>query len=515
MVQGEEPDWVEVEARIRTAATKRNSLGYRSMAMWQIYFAMEPLERDAVKEEIAKLQVERNSEPVRRQYAMLRALKALDANCCNMFKRFGMLTYSIAVFLDPEGNPKFTSVDAGRLIFKDNFIKDKRLEDQVWYHFTQQVVALNKKRFGKVDDPTAVDNDIPVDALDSQIQLSKNADGTLILPSRFVSNVPVHSKIVKQALRLFLNAHYFLASGRHDTKVPWTVLHQHCEEAVAADYLPTAPMFKFGQPHNMVAELANEWYNILLAKQETEQPFKFRVYYNTKEKQMMPARYSADQLLKATKIITSDQSTTVVNSSSPAQPSMGDGSVRMGSEASDMLPNVPPPGRAQLSRTSRHVIISDNGTCSGSPAPSIPMQSESPPPTPASPLRKIKKGGKTKPGKKRLKGAKADVSASLASEPIAIRPKPRRLQRPATEETNDPELQYPPEHSNPAGRVTDRSEACVINTAQHTNTLTTQPSATARKRVTEEERLAHDAERYRAAEGSKRQSKKSSRTLNQ
>ena len=67
MAQEEEPDWVEVEARIRTAATKRNSLGYRSMAMRQIYFAMEPLERDAVKEEIAKLQAERNSEPVRRQ----------------------------------------------------------------------------------------------------------------------------------------------------------------------------------------------------------------------------------------------------------------------------------------------------------------------------------------------------------------------------------------------------------------------------------------------------------------
>ena len=320
-----------------------------------------------------------------------------------------------------------------------------------------------------------------------------------------------------------------LASGRHDTKVPWTVLSQHCEEAVAADYLPTAPMFKFGQPHNMVAELANEWYDILLAKQETERPFKFRAYYNTKEKQMMPARYSADRLVrtrpvttpapirwkvKATKIITSDQSTTVVNSSSPAQPSTGDRSVRAGSEASDMLPNVPPPGRAQLSRTSRHVIISDNGTHSRSPAPSFPMQSESPPPTPASPPRKIKKGGKTKPGKKRLKGAKADISASLASQPIAIQPKPRRLQRPATEETNDPEPQYPPVHSNTAGRVTDRSEARAINTAQHTNTLTTQPSATTRKRVTEEERLARDAEQYRAAEGSKRQSKKSSRALN-
>ncbi|KAF9497281.1 hypothetical protein BDN71DRAFT_1445029 [Pleurotus eryngii] len=438
MAQGEEPDWVEVEARIRTAATKRNLLRYRSMAMWQIYFAMEPLERDAA---------ERNSEPVRRQYAMLGALKALDANCRNMFKRFGMLTYSIAVFLDPEGNPKFTSVDA------------------VWYHFTQQVVALNKKRFGKADDPTAVDNDIPVDALDSQIQLSKNADGTPILPSRFISNVPVHSKIVKQTLRLFLNAHYFLASGRHDTKVPWTVLSQHCEEAVTADYLPTALMFKFGQPHNMVAELANEWYDILLAKQETERPFKFRAYYNMKEKQMMPARYSADWLLKATKIITSDQLMTVVNSSSPAQPLTGDWSVRAESEASDMLPNVPPPGRARLSRTSRHVIISDNGTHSGSPAPSIPMQSESPPPTPASPPRKIKKGGKTKPGKNRLKGAKADARA--------------------------------------------------INTAQHTNTLTTQPSATTRKRVTEEERLARDAEQYRAAEGSKRQSKKSSHALNQ
>ena len=67
MAQEEEPDWVDVEARIRTAATKRNSLGYRSMAMRQIYFAMEPLECDAVKEEIAKLQAERNSEPVRRQ----------------------------------------------------------------------------------------------------------------------------------------------------------------------------------------------------------------------------------------------------------------------------------------------------------------------------------------------------------------------------------------------------------------------------------------------------------------
>ncbi|KAF9492748.1 hypothetical protein BDN71DRAFT_1497362 [Pleurotus eryngii] len=471
MAQEEEPDWVEVEARIQTAAT--------NMAMRQIYFAMEPLEHDAVMEEIAKLQAERNSEPVRRQYAMLGALKALDANCRDMFKRFGMLTYSIAVFLDPEGNPKFTSADAGRLIFKDNLIKDKRLEDQVWYHFTQQVVALNKKRFGKADDPTAVDNDIPVDALDSQIQLSKNADGTPILPSRFIGNAPVHSKIVKQTLRLFLNAHYLLS--------------QHCEEAVAADYLPTAPMFKFGQPHNMVAELANEWYDILLAKQETERPFKFRAYYNTKEKQMMPARYSADQLVrtrpvttpapiqwkvKTTKIITSDQSTTVVNSSSPAQPSTGD-----------------------------QLIISDNGTRSGSPALSIPMQSESPPPTPVSPPRKIKKGGKTKPGKKQLKGAKADVSASLTSELIAIRPKPHRLQRPATEETNDPESQYPPVHSNMASRVTDRSE--------HTNTLTTQPSATTRKRVTEEERLANNAEQYQAAEGSKRQSKKSSRALNQ
>ncbi|KAF9487110.1 hypothetical protein BDN71DRAFT_1549106 [Pleurotus eryngii] len=65
MAQEEEPDWVDVEARIRTVATKRNLLGYRSMAMRQIYFAMEPLEHDAVKEEIAKLQAERNSEPVR------------------------------------------------------------------------------------------------------------------------------------------------------------------------------------------------------------------------------------------------------------------------------------------------------------------------------------------------------------------------------------------------------------------------------------------------------------------
>ncbi|KAF9490098.1 hypothetical protein BDN71DRAFT_1434936 [Pleurotus eryngii] len=348
MAQEEEPDWVDVEGRIQTAATKRNVLGYQSMAMRQIYFAMEPLEHDAVKEEIAKLQVERNSEPVRQQYAMLGALKALDANCRDMFKR---------------------------------------------------------------------------------------------------------------------------------------------------------------QPHNMVAELANEWYDILLAKQETERLFKFRAYYNTKEKQMMPARYSADRLgrtrpvttpapirwkVKATKIITSDQSTTVVNSSSPAQPSTGDWSVRVGSEASDMLPNVPPPGRARLSRTSRHVIISDNGTRSRSPAPSIPTQSKSPPPTPASPPRKIKKGGKTKAWQKKVEGSKSR----------------------STEETNDPELQYSPVHSNMASRVTDRSEARVINTPQHTNTLTTQPSATARKRVTEEERLARDAEQYRAAEGSKRQSKKSSRSLN-
>ncbi|KAF9490092.1 hypothetical protein BDN71DRAFT_1434932 [Pleurotus eryngii] len=356
-----------------------------------------------------------------------------------MFKRFGMLTYSIAVFLDPEGNPKFTSVDAGQLIFKDNLIKDKRLEDQVWYHFTQQVVALNKKRFGGAGDPTAGDNDIPVDVLDSQIQLSKNADGTPILPSRFVGNVPVHSKIVKQTLQLFLNAHYFLASGRHDTKVPWTVLSQHCEEAVVADYLPTTPMFKFRQPHNMVAELANEWYDILLAKQETERLFKFRAYYNTKEKQMMPARIARTEHPDAKRIS---------------------------------------------------------------------------PPTPVSLPRKIKKGGKTKPGKKRLKGARADVSASLASEPIAIRLKPRRLQCPATEETNDPALQYPPVHSNTAGRITDRSEAREINSPQHTHTLTTQPSATARKRVTEEERLAQDAEWYWAAEGSKRQSKKSNHALN-
>ncbi|KAF9489078.1 hypothetical protein BDN71DRAFT_1435659 [Pleurotus eryngii] len=289
MVQEEVPDWVDVDARIQTAATKQNSLGYRSMAMQQIYFAMEPLEHDAVKEEIAKLQVERNSEPVQQQYAMLGALKALDANCHDMFKRFGMLTYSIAMFLDPEGNPKFTR------------------------------------------------------------------------------NVPVHLKIVKQTLRLFLNAHYLLS--------------QHCEEVVMANYLPTALMFKFRQPHNMVAELANKWYNILLAKQEIEQPFKFRVYYNTKEKQMMPARYSADQL-----------------------------SVHVASEASDMLPNVPPPERARLSRnTSRHVIISDNGTHSGSPALSILMQNESPLPAPVSPLRKIKKGGKTKLGKKRLKGARANL----------------------------------------------------------------------------------------------------------
>ncbi|KAF9492594.1 hypothetical protein BDN71DRAFT_1433152 [Pleurotus eryngii] len=181
-----------------------------------------------------------------------------------------------------------------------------------------------------------------------------------------------------------------------------------------------------------------------------------------------------------------------------------------------MLPDVPPPGRAQLSHnTSRHVIISDNGTRSGSPTTSIPMQSESPLPTPTSPPRKIKKGGKTKPGKERLKGARANVSASLASELIAIQPKPCRLQRPATEETNDPELQYPPVHSTTASCVTDQSEACAINTPQHTNTLMTQLSATARKRVTEEERLALDAERYQAAEGSKQQFKKLSCALNQ
>ncbi|KAF9501054.1 hypothetical protein BDN71DRAFT_1426719 [Pleurotus eryngii] len=217
MEQEEEPDW--------------------------IYFAMEPLEHGVVKEEIAKLQAERNSEPVRQQYVMLRALKALDANCHNMFKKFGMLTYSIAVFLDPKGNLKFTSADTGQLIFKDNLIKDKQLKNQ-------QVVALDEKRFGKADDPTAVDNDILVNMLDSQIQLSKNADGTPILPLCIISNVPLHSKIVKQTLQLFLNAHYFLALGQHDMKVPWRVLSQHCKEAVVADYLPTAPMFNFGQPHN-------------------------------------------------------------------------------------------------------------------------------------------------------------------------------------------------------------------------------------------------------------------------
>ncbi|KAF9494653.1 hypothetical protein BDN71DRAFT_1563463 [Pleurotus eryngii] len=487
MAQEEEPDWVDVETRIWTVATKCQSpiltpLGVpptplsdtrtfgipRALPSRLMHDSclrcgllhgarLSPCSlrnRDTAGLGGRSIKAEAESHTLL-SYAMLGALKALDANCHDMFKRFGMLTYSIAVFLDPERNPKFTSADAGQLIFKDNLIKDKRLEDQVWYHFTQQVVVLNKKRFGKADDSTAVDNDIPVDALDSQIQLSKNADGTPILPSCFVSNVPVHSKIVKQTLRLFLNAHYLLS--------------QHCEEAAAADYLLTAPMFKFGQPHNMVAELANEWYDILLAKQEIEQPFKFRVYYNTKEKQMM-------------------------SESSPAQPLTGDWSVHVTSEASDMLPNVPPPGRARLSfNTSRHVIMSDNGTHLRSPAPSILMQSESPPPTPASPPRKIKKGGKTNPGKKRLKGTRADVSASLASEPIAIRPKPCRLQRPATEETNDPELQYP----------------------THTNTLTTQLSATARKRVTEEERLARDAERYQAAEGSKRQSKKSSHALNQ
>ncbi|KAF9489133.1 hypothetical protein BDN71DRAFT_1512430 [Pleurotus eryngii] len=113
-----------------------------------------------------------------------------------------------------------------------------------------------------------------------------------------------------------------------------------------------------------------------------------------------------------------------------------------------------------------------------------------------------------------VKEAKANVSASLASEPIAIRPKPRRLQCPTTDGTNDEELQYPPVHSNTAGRITDRSKARAINTTQHTDTLMTQPSATARKGVTEEERLAHDAEQYRAAEGSKRQSKKSNQALN-
>ncbi|KAF9488745.1 hypothetical protein BDN71DRAFT_1435909 [Pleurotus eryngii] len=234
-----------------------------------------------------------------------------------------------------------------------------------------------------------------------------------------------------------------------------------------ADYLPTALMFKFGQPHNMVAELAYKWYDILPAKQEIEQPFKFRAYYNMKEKQMMPARYSADWLVRAMNIITSDWS------------------VRMASEASDILPTVPPPGRVQLScNTSRHVIVSDNGTRSGSPALRVLMQSESPLPTPASPMRKIKKGGKTK------------------------------LQCPTTDGTNDEELQYPPVHSNTAGRITDRSKAHAINTPQHTHTLTSQPSATARKRVMEEERLAHDAEWYWAAEGSKWQSKKSNQALN-
>ncbi|KAF9499290.1 hypothetical protein BDN71DRAFT_1428304 [Pleurotus eryngii] len=319
------------------------------MAMQQ-YFAMEPLECNVVKEEMAKLQAERNSEPVQQQYAMLGALKVLDANCCNMFKKFGMLTYSTVVQIP--------------LLQHQSNLWLVRTQDQVWYHFTQQVVALNKKRFGKADDPTAVDNDIPVDALDSQIQLSKNAN--------------------------------VLTSGRHDTKVPWTVLSQHCKEVVMADYLLTAPMFKFRQLHNMSAELANEWYDILLAKQEIEQPFKFRAYYNMKEKQMMPA-------------------------SSPPQPLTDDWSVHAASEASNILPTVPPPGR------------------------------------------------------------------------------PRRLQHPTTGGTNDEELQYPPVHSNTAGCVTDRSKVHAINTSQHTQTLMTQPSATARKKVTEEERLVHDAEWYRAA----------------
>lgn len=62
-----EPDWKEIEERIRAAAAKRNTLGYRSRAMSAIYRGMEPVERDEVRAEIAKILADRDSEPVRRQ----------------------------------------------------------------------------------------------------------------------------------------------------------------------------------------------------------------------------------------------------------------------------------------------------------------------------------------------------------------------------------------------------------------------------------------------------------------
>lgn len=88
-------------------------------------------------------------------------------------------------------------------------MKDKQLEARFRSHFTEQVLALNKKRFSATTaDMTAADDDVPVDALGSQIQLVKNSDGTPILPPRIVDNIPVNSKVVKMTLRLYLNAHY-------------------------------------------------------------------------------------------------------------------------------------------------------------------------------------------------------------------------------------------------------------------------------------------------------------------
>lgn len=60
-------DWTKVEEDIRRFAAKNNTLGYRSRAMRSIYVSMEPLERDEVKERIAQVYAERDSEPVRRQ----------------------------------------------------------------------------------------------------------------------------------------------------------------------------------------------------------------------------------------------------------------------------------------------------------------------------------------------------------------------------------------------------------------------------------------------------------------
>ena len=272
--------------------------------------------------------------------------------------------------------------------------------------------------------------------------------------------------------------------------------------------------------------------------------------------------------VKAVTTIDSAESRTVVNSS-PLEQSTDTRSPRGASVASDTLPVIPP----RRSRLSRRVIDSDSERTdtpshrhtrsvqgdddrrAASPRPTTSITSEDT----QIPPRVIKKNRK-KPLKssKRKRGQQSvpmpAVSSPQGSKPT--RPRPRPLKRPQqvadivrqegepaideappTGVSDDPPDPMPNTHTASAGGA--QTEALMTpsqvdpsfspaptesSPRRSTDTCAT-PSdvpetppnpqlTTAKKRLTEEDRLAQEAERFGAADGSKRKSRKTRRALN-